>query len=39
MMAEYITIGTKKENWRDWILALLIGIGVVVGNFIMNHLP
>jgi hypothetical protein len=38
-MTDNTSISAKKDNWIDWILAIIIGTGVVVGNFIMNHLP
>lgn len=39
-MAAYVNIGAKKEIISgDFVLAILIGAGVVVGDFILRHLP
>ncbi|MFQ5887330.1 MAG: hypothetical protein ACE5HY_01380 [Candidatus Hydrothermarchaeales archaeon] len=39
-MAAHANIGVKKEIISgDFILAILIGAGVVIGDFILRHLP
>jgi hypothetical protein len=39
-MAEYIKFGEHKEIIsKDLILAMLIALGVIVGDFILRHLP
>jgi hypothetical protein len=39
-MAEYATKREKKETFSgDLILAMMIAAGVVVGDFILTHLP
>lgn len=38
-MASYIRKVQKIENTGDLILAGLIGLGVVVGDIILHHLP
>jgi hypothetical protein len=37
-MSEGITFGAKKENWKDFYLATLIGVAVFIGDFILRHI-
>jgi hypothetical protein len=39
-MAEYTKLGEHNEIIsKDLILAMLIGLGVIAGDFILRHLP
>jgi hypothetical protein len=37
-MTENLKIGEKIESWMDFTLAIMIGLAVFIGDFILRHI-
>jgi hypothetical protein len=37
-MVENLNIGEKIESWSDFSLAIMIGLVVFIGDFILRHI-